>query len=267
MGIDAKMLIRYRGERPTDFQLTKWSWDLCRSIGAKHFFIYDGMEPDSYRAANEAWHAAFNSHPLYEQWKNTRRSDAYNTIRSEVGEPPKEMCRAIELTHRRYPCDDEDVPESHRAPGLAWTQDGDPILANPGETFLDVSLWTRYYGEGYERGDILTICAIAEWIEQNINPSEVWYGGDSSGVLAAPFGAAQRNKHKALLYSQRGRDYFNYGERGGFPTPKPCGLCVPDTVGFTRHGWGDSYIAVSCAGCGKNFESRDDGKTWTEPKR
>ena len=44
MGIDAKMLIRYRGERPTDADMNRWSWDLCRSIGARHFFTSDGVK-------------------------------------------------------------------------------------------------------------------------------------------------------------------------------------------------------------------------------
>jgi hypothetical protein len=175
-------------------------------------------------------------------------------------------CRAIELTNSRYPLDDDsDVPPEYRAPGLAWTQDGNPICARPGETFLKVNLWTRYYGPGYERGDILTICAVAEWCELNLQPCEIWYGGDSSGVLAKPFGAAERTAMRTHLYSKSGRDYFSHYQRAGsFPTPAPCALCVPGENRFNRHGWGNNYVAVNCGGCGREFESRDGGESWTD---
>lgn len=259
MGIDAEMLIRYRGERPDDAQLNRWSWDLCNAIGARHFFISDGLQPDEYQSAVARWHAAFNDHPEYARYSSGDRT-ARDAIVAAIGEPPKCARRAIELTNRVYRLDDESsVPPLYRAPGLAWMQDGDPMFAEPGETLLKVSLWTRYYGPGYERGDILTICAIAEWIERSMQPCEVWYGGDSSGVLAEPFGEKRRQELRAHLYGKNGRDYW-----GTFPTPKPCGLCVPGENRFNRHGWGGNYVAVSCGGCGKSFESRDGGANWSE---
>ena len=71
--------------------------------------------------------------------------------------------------------------------GKIYSQDGPCIKANLGETLLEVSLWSRLYTVGYERGDLLTLCAVAEWCEQNIPECEVWYGGDSSGVVAEPW--------------------------------------------------------------------------------
>ena len=268
MGIDAAMLIRYRGTRPSDDTLNRWSWDMCQSIGAGKLFTSDGIPPDEYQAAIAAWHAAFNAHPLYPQYQAGNR-DAHKAIISDIGKAPKCLRRAIELTHRRYPLDDDsnDVPPEYRAPGLAWTQDGDPIFAEPGETFLGVSLWTRYYGPGYERGDILTICAVAEWSETNMQPCEVWYGGDSSGVCAAPFGPTEREAMRKHLYGTQGRAYFaEFDERATSPTPEPCGLCVPGENRFNRCGWGDSYIKVHCAGCGKSFVSNDNGASWAEEK-
>ena len=262
MGIDAKLLIRYRGERPADADLNRWSWDLCRSIGARHFFTSDGIHPDEYVKAIDAWHAAFNAHREHARWQ-AGDSTAHDAILADIGTPPKCLRRAIELTNRRYTLDDDsEVPPERRAPGLAWTQDGESIYAQPGEHMLEVSLWTRYYGPGYERGDILTICAVAEWCEQNLQPCEVWYGGDSSGVLAELFGPADRAAMRAHLYSQSGRDYFTHEKRGTFPTPKPCGLCVPGENRFNRYGWGNNYVAVNCGGCGKSFESRDGGASW-----
>lgn len=270
MGIDAEMLIRLRGDKPTDEQLTRWSWDLCRSIGAGKFFTQDGLAPEKYHEAIAAWHAAFKAHPRYQGYQKNAK-DAHSAILADIGNAPEILRRAIELSCRRYPLEDgdTDVPATHRQPGKAWVQDGDPILADEGEWFLEVALWTRYYGVGYERGDLMTICATAEWVEANIPNAEVWYGGDSSGVLAEPFGAAQRAALKKHYYSQQGRDYFNFSSRmpgGVAKMPKPCGLCIPGEPRFNQYGWGDNYAAVNCQGCGKTFVSRDNGVTWTVEK-
>jgi len=266
MGIDAEMLIRYRGSKPTDDQLNRWSWDLCSAIGAGKFFISDGVPPDEYGTRSEAWHKAFDSHPLAEQWRSKAR-DTREEIFADIGKCPDCLRRAIELTNRRYPLDeDSEVPATHRMPGKVWTQGGPPILAGPDEWFMEVSLWTRYYGPGYERGDILTICAVAEWVEQNMQPCEVWYGGDSSGVCAEPFPADKREEYRKLLYGPTGRDYYKWDERGTFPTPKPCGLCVPGENRFNRCGWGGNYVRVHCSGCGKSFTSDAKGEIWTLAK-
>ena len=37
MGIDAEIMIRYRGEKPSDDQLNRWSWDIASAIGAFGF--------------------------------------------------------------------------------------------------------------------------------------------------------------------------------------------------------------------------------------
>lgn len=246
MGIDAEMLLRVkRSEKPSDDELARWSWDLCRAIGARHFYTHDGMEPEAYAAAQARWTAT---------WEKTGQNREA-TI-ALVGEHPEELRRAIQLS----PSYEENATE----PGRVWSQDGEPILADEGEWLLSVNLSTRYYGIGYERGDLLTICATAEWCEMNIPNCEVWYGGDSSGVLAEPFGEAQRCALKAHLYSQRGRDYFSYDMLRGETKiePTPCGLCIPSEPRFNRNGWGKDFAAVSCAGCGKSFETRDNGKTW-----
>jgi hypothetical protein len=292
MGIDARILIRTKGPKPTEAQLSEWSWNVCRSIGAKHFFINDGLPAAEYRRAEKAWHAAFHAHPEYPRYEAlSDASHAYkwpqrpseaddkeeraigDRIRAAIGPVPEQRRRAIDLASAIYDLDEyDDVPESHREPGRVYCQDGAPILASDGEWLLTVSLWTRYYGPDYERGDILTICAIAEWIEANIPGAEVWYGGDSSGVLAKPFHEAERKKMRAHLYGADGRDYYNY--RSSFmqkpkgPRPQPCGLCIgPDN--FAEFGWGrgGQYLAVHCAGCGKSFKTEDGGTTWAEDKK
>lgn len=278
MGIDAEILLRVKGEKPTEDQLTAWSWQLGRSVGAERFLLSDGLEPEAYRRAKAAWHAQFNAHPLYPEYEALRTFDSqrqvHEKILADLPKLPEQRQRAIELTNAIYPLDDEcyaDYPPAARQPGRCWTQDGDPIFAEAGEWFLEVSVWTRYYDIGYERGDLLTLCAIAEWCEANIPGVEVWYGGDSSGVCAAPWPDAARAKLRQHLYSQAGRDYFEYDRHmsafGGSagPKPPPCSLCVGQGH-FNQYGTGPSYIAVNCGGCGKSFVSRDHGKTWTDEK-
>jgi hypothetical protein len=272
MGIDAKVLVRVRMDQPTEDQLTRWSWDICRAVGARNFWMKDGLPRDEYRRANAEWHAAFNAHPEYEEWQCLmrrsprdfeREREIGDRIRSAVGAHPDELRRAIDLTEDYD--DDDSAPLRH---GKIFFQDGEPIEAADGEWFLNVSVWTRYYGEGYERGDLLTLCAIAEWCELNIPNCEVWYGGDSSGILAKPFGVVRRLELKKHLFSKQGRDYFTHDgiSKTSYPTPAPCGLCVKGEQRMTRHGWGGQgpteFVAVHCAGCGKSFESLDAGKTW-----
>lgn len=93
---------------------------------------------------------------------------------------PEKGRAALSLT-RRY-TDDGVVDD-----GKTYTQNGPDIVAEPGEWLVEVSLWTRYYGVGYERGNWQVIVHTAEWLERFIGP--VWYGGDSSGVEATLFDA------------------------------------------------------------------------------
>lgn len=214
MGIDAKILLR--GVAPvSDKQLKSWSWDICASIGAEHFF--------------------------------TDAQKGYT---------------AISRTLSRY------REDGNPKPGAVYTQDGDDIVALPGECLLQVHVWSRFYGIGYERGDLLTLCAIAEWCEANIPGVEVWYGGDSSGVCVKPWPRGEREKLRHHLYSQEGRNYA-YAACGPELRPhglEPCVLCVPDR-GMTQCGFGPSYQSWHCKGCGKTFETRDDCVTWKEREK
>jgi hypothetical protein len=285
MGIDAEILLRFTGPKPDDNQIALWSDGICRSIGAKHFFISDGLPPEEYRKAEKAWHEAFRAHPLHSEYEAANKRDRWpnyspeanakwqelgNQIRADIGKCPEQRRRAIELTNHLYPIDEEDesVPVEYREPGRCWTQDGDPIFAKPGEWFLKVNCWSRFYGIGYERGDLLTLCAIAEWCEINIPNCVVWYGGDSSGELAQPWPDSERLKLRYHLYSPKGREYFKYSSRYGQQPkhPSPCGLCI-DGGSFEQYGsGGGGYIGVHCASCGKSFESRDHGVTWEDKK-
>lgn len=168
---------------------------------------------------------------------------------------------AIEKTNSRY-------AETEEPPGSVYYEDADePIRANRGECLLEVNLWTRYYGIGYERGDLLTLCAIAEWLEYNIPGCEVWYGGDSSGVCAMPWPDDERRKLREHLYGEGGRQYFrSWCKRDEYGLPPACSLCPGGEYRGWRGGVGNNFASFNCGGCGKTVETRDGGQTWNERK-
>jgi hypothetical protein len=161
-------------------------------------------------------------------------------------------------------CADDDAS----ATGAEYYQDGATVYAGPGECLLRVSLWSRYYGKGYERGDILVLSATAEWLEANIPGCEVWYGGDSSGVCLELFDDYARRAFRSHLYSASGRDYYKSFGLGAkdLGHPEPCVLCPGGTYRGIRNGYGPTYAAFSCHGCGRQAETQDSGLTWQERK-
>jgi len=182
----------------------------------------------------------------------------------EAGPTPR---LAIDRTLTRYR--DADTP----AMGSVYQQDGDDVPAENGECLLELSLSGRYYGPGYERGDILAYCAIAEWLEANIEGCEVWYGGDSSGVCAEPFPEAKRRELKLHLFGKNGRDYFGHFENSGLfsdgcKRPEPCSLCPRGQYRGIRNGFGrnGAYGVFHCAGCGKSVMTEDGGATFKSHK-
>lgn len=155
-----------------------------------------------------------------------------------------------------------------------WEQDGPDIKPDPGETFLRVSLWTRYYGPGYERGDLPLIVAVAAWLELRVPGGRVWYGGDSSGVCAEPFGPVERTKMFAHFAKVGHRPYAGdalTGENqwsflgGGVPAPK-CEFCEVPMI-CNGGGGGGAVAFYHCPGCGKRIETRDAGVTWQEREK
>ncbi len=142
-----------------------------------------------------------------------------------------------------------------------YEQDGPDIVPEEGETFLTLSLYGRYYGEGYERGDLPFLIMLSEWLERNIPGGEVWYGGDSSSVIAKPFGKAEREALFSHFADVGGIPYslgFSDAMRGGQEQPR-CEFCSEP---MTRYGFGPNYAAYTCDGCGKKVETHDGGVTW-----
>lgn len=133
-------------------------------------------------------------------------------------------------------------------------QDGDTITPKENETLVEVMLWGRYYGEGYERGDGLKISAMLLYLSQQPN-IEVWYGGDSSGITAQQY---DQNRALNLLnyflingnfpYDQ----YFTRDEENSAP------LCSYCQIPMNRFGFGQSYAAFNCLGCNEQKIARDE---------
>jgi len=141
-----------------------------------------------------------------------------------------------------------------------YVQDGPDMKPNPGEQFIEVHLWGRYYGVGYERGDLPAYCAIASWLEHRIPGCVVYYGGDSSGILAEPFGPEVRERlwsHFCAVGHQSYHGVFDRGEKG--PKESWCDFCNRQ---MERYGYGNTYAMYRCSGCEWQVDTRDGGVTW-----
>lgn len=144
-----------------------------------------------------------------------------------------------------------------------YQQDGPTLYPEPGEKLIEVNLWTRYYGHEYERGDLPFIVSVAEWLERKIPDSDIWYGGDSSGVRAKLFDHMARSRlfdHFVAV----GHEPYRVGwdsETNGLA--RYCDFCDKPML---RYGWGGrgdgEYAAFHCHGCGFDETTRDGGKTW-----
>ncbi len=135
----------------------------------------------------------------------------------------------------------------------AYTQDGPIIYPEEGETFLQVRLQSRYYGVDYERGDLPLLIMIAEYLKIKLPDCEIWYGGDSSGVLAELFNKKARwdlFKHFAEVNHSPYKEAFNVVGSGY----QMCDFCNQP---MNQSGWGENYEGFNCPGCGYRLEIRD----------
>jgi hypothetical protein len=60
--------------------------------------------------------------------------------------------------------------------------------------WLDVNLWKSYYGPGYERGNPELFVKVAEWLEQRLPGSEIYYGHDVGDENVSLFDRSARMK-------------------------------------------------------------------------
>lgn len=222
MGVDARMFARIRGRDNwlKDENELTAAVEMAQAIGCDHFLITRGGE---YKWSQH--HALSIVRPL----KDTAD------------------------------CDDRGVDANHVGK-VVYTQDGDDIVADPDEQFIEVHLWSRYYGEDYARGDWPTIRATAEWLEFRFPGCEVWYGGDSSGICAEPLTRARRDQLNAF-YLKSGRTQYTRNAslldmtRGIGGAKCPC--CEIDMI---NAGGGPDVAFLYCDGCGKKLKKHRIGK-------
>jgi hypothetical protein len=138
-----------------------------------------------------------------------------------------------------------------------YEQDGPDIVPETGETFLQVYPATRFYGIGYERGDLPFLLSLARFL-RDITGGEVWYGGDSSGECAQPL----TSEYEATLWKHFVTTQHTLYERpfgGEGITPPKCGFCGGHPM--RPHGCG-SVIPYVCRGCGNRVQTKDRGATF-----
>lgn len=147
--------------------------------------------------------------------------------------------------HVKYPEDYEQVmgkPYVHGAPAV-WFQDGDEIIAQPNEQFLEVHLYSRYYGEEYARGDWTKIFFVLMWCVYNIPNVEVWYGGDSSGICAEHM-TSERMNRMTQFYLTSGNETYWMNQKTEFK----CDFCQRGVVNSGGGGTSEFYHCDSCGG-------------------
>lgn len=149
---------------------------------------------------------------------------------------------------------------------LSRGTDYELIPAVAAKTTFTVHLWTRFYGPGYERGDLPLILNLARWFRSKLDGCTVYYGGDSGEALLelTPVeGEGELWQHyvdnQHLPYT-KGWDRMTHD---GISLPE-CELCQEPVI---RNGWGNGgqFAAAYCPGCGWNIETRDAGRSWAEP--
>lgn len=212
MGVDARMFARHSGQALTPTEVRQLASRLAATLGVNSFMV---MRPGSMPWYPEGRHA-LTLVPTFEEIAADDQEHAA-WVRREAG-------GQVGMTTQVY------------------TQDGPPILSKPGEQFIEVHLWTRFYGPGYERGDWPAIRATSEWLERHIPGCEVYYGGDSSGICAAHLDGPAR-EHLTTHYLTHGHEPYR-GGRGSAPIH--CDFCLR---GMHDVGGGQGRRFWRCDGC------------------
>lgn len=210
MGVDARILVKIidPAQWVDAVQLRALSARLSDVIGHDHFFI----KPEEGRHA-----LSFVRDKYLEYFED------YNQGLKDDGEEP------------RYTAD---------GPTVFW-QDGDEIVAQGNEQFIEVNIWSRYYGEGYARGDWKLLHFVILWCMYNIPASEVWYGGDSSGCVAELM-TPQRLAELNHYYLTQGHDeYFRFAKN-----QYKCEFCQ---TGVENSGGGGNHRFYHCNSCGTHW--------------
>lgn len=116
------------------------------------------------------------------------------------------------------------------------------------ETLIECNLSGRYYGPDYERGDLVSIAAVARYLQHIYPDGVVLYGGDSSEEKDewTPEFEASLWDH---LHSEAGRDYFQSWNSTFASSGAPavsCSFCGIDAI---CNGGGPDKTIHYCPSC------------------
>ena len=150
-------------------------------------------------------------------------------------------------------------------------QDGDEILPEADEQFLEVHLSGRYWGPNYERGDWPAIRSVIEWFWIHLPDCEVWYGGDSSGICAVHMTDDVVTDYSYHYYKTGRSNYTRYRQNIAAP---PCPICNVPMI--DTGGCGTEITFYYCDGCGhksiqngnsiKHLKENEDFFNWRDGK-
>lgn len=217
MGVDAKMYVRLpAGHHVDPADVPRIAHDLVSVIGNEYFVIDDADMPPRYE-----WHKPH--HAISIIGPITEGDDAYEWYLekgyAKVGD-------------------------------TVISNDGPPVILDPSEQLLRLHLMGRYYGPGYERGDWKSLLLIIMWLRRRFPAGQVWYGGDSSGVLAEHMTQAAIDRITECYLGVGHEPYvsgfgnvFGGGRHVGCPT---CG-----DVPMHNCGGGGDREFYRCSGCGR----------------
>lgn len=133
------------------------------------------------------------------------------------------------------------VTDSYQVPSGCAMSDGE---------WLDVAFCGRYYGPGYERGNLWIYIQTAEWLLRNFTGCAVYYGGDSGGPNDE-WTSTLRDELIAHWAEHGHRPYHQnrWGQRPSVPDPE-CPLCEKPA---TQYGSGGQFASWTCDACGRHW--------------
>ncbi len=181
MGIDAKMFVRNRGRRLSAEELRQLSAELREEF------------PDG---------------PF---WPLAEKQIVLSSVRT-LGEHRSELARdrvAYPDAAKWFQEDEETLSYPNHL--QIWEQDGLSLVSAPDEQLIEIHLIAWYFSSSYPRGPWQELRAIADWLEKQFANGEVWYGGDSSGVVAYHLTPALKDAYSRALEEVEWED----GQAGG----------------------------------------------------
>lgn len=117
-------------------------------------------------------------------------------------------------------------------------------------TTFQVNLTGRYYGPGYERGDIILYLSLWRWFHSKLQDCVVWYGSDANIFLEI----LDEGGTEELWDHFVANGPFPYSQYRNSNQEVPnCPLCAEP---MNPYSWNTPVSAVRCVGCGYQLFGR-----------